>query len=154
MLIQENCYTSFFQHTNTWKKANTTQHEWVAVETRESSAASALWVEDRGQQESKLCYRARHAGHGHRPRYFCVSRFCLMWLLLLHGSALTMKTVHDVIMWYRKAQNGLLFIMTFSSLTQILSRITLRWHFFFQITKEISVLNGKTCLFYCTADTE
>lgn len=84
----------------------------------------------------------------------CYSRFCLMWLLLLPGSALTMKTVHDVMMWYRKAQNGLLFIMTFSSLTHILSRITLRWHFFFQITKEKSVLNGKTCLFYCTADTE
>lgn len=62
-----------FLSTHRYLKEGKHYPTWVAVETRENSAASALWVEDQDQQESKLCYRARHARHGHRPRHFCVT---------------------------------------------------------------------------------
>lgn len=105
----------FFLSTRWYLKESKHYPAWAAVETRENSAASALWVEDLDQQESKLCCRARHTRHVHRPSLLlCHRHFCLDVAPAAAWLSLTMNGArHDDVA--SKGTEQLLLTMTFSS---------------------------------------
>lgn len=126
----------FFLSTRRYLKESKHYPAWVAVEIWENSAVSALWVEDLNQQKSKLCYRAGHARHEHRAMLlFCYSRFCLRGSRCCMAQASLWKGAwHDHVV-SKGTERASVHYDIFFSKTQIMSRITLRWHFFFRLLK-------------------